>query len=204
MRTTMRVVCAHCGKKADQPAGAVNRARRNGNRLFCGRKCAGLGRRKHKTKARRVEEKRLYDAEYRRKNRAMLKAKKAAYYKANRNPEKERAYRQANMARHVEYCRRPEYKTYKRAYDRQYRASEFGPFAEAYLLAIDLNREIKGRMTGKVSDVRKALSPKPTRRTRRRTPPRRGIYIGDFMKAWYGAMTRTPPTPKRTKRKEKI
>ena|SRR3990167_2456022 len=143
----MKFRCAHCGTKADKPAGEVNRARRAGYRLFCGRRCSGLARRQWKSAAQRKREKRLYDMEYRRKNRALLKAKKAAYYQANRDPEKERAHRKANMARHVEYCRQPKYKAYKHEYDRQYRARDFGPFAEAYLLAIDLNREIKGRMT---------------------------------------------------------
>lgn len=143
----MKFLCAHCGKTTDKPVGAVNRARSAGLRLFCGRKCAGLGRRKHKTRTQRVEEKQFYDAEYRRKNRGMLKAKKAAYHVATYNPEKQRAYNQQRMPLHVEYCRRPEYRAYKREYDRQLRANEYGPFAEAYMLALDLNREIKGRMS---------------------------------------------------------
>ncbi len=37
------------------------------------------------------------------------------------------------MPKHVEYCRRPEYKKWKQGYDRQYRANKFGEYAEAYL-----------------------------------------------------------------------
>jgi hypothetical protein len=143
----MRFQCAHCGKWTDKPAGAVNRARAQGLRLFCGRRCSGLGRRKHKTKAQRVEEKRIYDAQYRRINLARIKERKKAYHKANYDPAKQRAYNQRRMPYHVEYCRRPEYRRYKREYDRQLRASEYGPFAEAYMLTINLNREIKGRMS---------------------------------------------------------
>jgi hypothetical protein len=35
-------------------------------------------------------------------------------------------YRKQRMHLHVEYCRRPEYRAWKREYDRKYRAKEFG------------------------------------------------------------------------------
>lgn len=145
----MKFECAHCGKAAERPAGHVNRSRRLGLRLFCGRRCSGLGRRDPNppTKDERVAAKRAYDAAYRRKNRALLKAKKAAYFRRTYDPAKAAIERKARMPRHVEYCRRPEYKAYKRQYDRQHRAREYGPFAEAFMLCIDLNREIKRRMT---------------------------------------------------------
>lgn len=94
-----------------------------------------------------VEEKRLYDAEYRRKNRAMLKAKKAAYHLATYDPDAARIKRKKRAASHAEYCRQPSYKLWKREYDRRLRAREYGPFADAYQLTIDLNREIKSRNT---------------------------------------------------------
>lgn len=47
----MKYRCAHCGKEADKPAGEVNRARERGLKLYCDRKCSGLGRRQGKTKA---------------------------------------------------------------------------------------------------------------------------------------------------------
>lgn len=139
--------CAYCGKPHGRSTGHVNRSLAQGLRLYCSRKCSGLGRRKGKSKAQRVEEKRLYDIQYRRKNRAMLKAKKAAYYQRTRDPEKERQRRQERMHLHVEYCRRPEYRLKKKAYDEKRRDSEYGPFAEAARLAINLNREIKERMS---------------------------------------------------------
>jgi hypothetical protein len=139
--------CAHCNKIADKPAGAVNRALVQGLRLFCGRRCFGLDRRKYKTKAQRVEEKRIYDAEYRRINLVRIKKRKKACHKANYDPEKQRIYNQRRMPLHIEYCQRPEYRNWKREYDRHHRASKFGSFAEAYMLTVDLNREIKGRMS---------------------------------------------------------
>lgn len=115
--------------------------------IFCSRRCSGLSRRTWVPKKQKKADKRLYDMEYRRKNRAALKAKKHAYYKRTRDPEKERAIRKARMHLHVEYCRQPEYRVKKQAYDQQRRDSAYGPFAEAARLAINLNREIKGRMT---------------------------------------------------------
>lgn len=143
----MKIACAHCGNKSDKPAGAVNRARASGLRLFCNQRCAGLAKKKHKTKAQRVVEKAAYDADYRAKNRRMLKAKKAEYFKRSYEPAKARIERKKRAKAHAEYCRRPEYRRWKRDYDRQLRAKEYGPLAESYLLCIDLNRVIKKRMT---------------------------------------------------------
>lgn len=143
----MKFKCAHCGRTRDKAASHFNRSRALGLRLFCGRKCFGLDRRKNKTKAQKIAEKRKYDKEYRRKNRATLKVKKRAYHVRTYDPAKQRAYNQQRKPLHVEYCRRPEYKRWKSEYDRQHRAAEFGAFAEAYRLTIDLNREIKGRAT---------------------------------------------------------
>lgn len=143
----MKYRCAHCGKVADKTAGHVNRARAAGLNLYCNRRCSGLGRRDGKTKAEKIAEKKAYDAEYRTKNRAMLKAKKHEYFQRTYDPAKAAEYRKGRMPMHVEYCRQPEYKKWKREYDRQLRAKEYGPFAEVYMMTLDLNREIKGRMT---------------------------------------------------------
>lgn len=145
----MKIRCAHCGETADKPAGQVNRAKAAGLNLYCDRRCSGLGRRKPPVpKSVKRLLKKLYDQEYRKKNRESIKAKKRAYYARTYDPEKARIERKKTMARHVEYCRRPEYKRWKSAYDRRYRAKrEYGPFAEVAMLTIDLNRAIKERMT---------------------------------------------------------
>lgn len=88
-----------------------------------------------------------YDARRRIEKGAELRAQKRDYYQRTRNPEKERERRQAGMARHVEYCRRPEYKAAKADYDSARRAQEYGPYADAYLLLLDLEREIRSRAT---------------------------------------------------------
>lgn len=136
----MNNICAHCRKP-------VARKARAGLRLFCSKRCFGLDRRKGKTKAQKVAEKRLYDMAYREKNKAMLKAKKAAYFRLTYDPVKAAIERKKRMPLHVAYCRQPRYKAWKRQYDQKRRDGKYGPFAEAARLAIDLNREIKGRMS---------------------------------------------------------
>ncbi len=144
MTEGLRIECAHCGAVSVKPTGAVNRARSIGASLYCSRTCAGLGRRKApKSPAQKKAEKAAYDAEYRAKNRASLKAKKAAYYANNHDREKEREYRKKRMPQHVEYCRRPEYRVKKKAYDRPHRAKKFyGPLWEAALLTQDIRNAV--------------------------------------------------------------
>jgi len=142
------IKCAHCGKRAKRRAIDVTRAASAGLNIYCNRRCAGLGRRCGKTKAQKVAEKAAYDRDYRKKNIIMLKAKKADYFKRTYDPVAAAVERKKHMARHVEYCRRPEYRAKKSVYDRQHRAEKFfGPFAEVAMLTTDLNREIKGRMS---------------------------------------------------------
>ena len=142
------IVCARCGAKGTRAASEINRARRLGAPLYCTRRCAGLARRKHKTKAQKIKEKRLYDIEYRKRNLARLLAQKRDYFKRTYDPAKAAIARKKRMHLHVAYCQRPEYKKWKQQYDRQFRSKKnFGPFAEAAMLVVDLNREIKGRMS---------------------------------------------------------
>lgn len=145
----MKFNCARCGKNTDRPAGHVNRSRALGMKLYCGRKCAGLGRRgPPKSKAQKKAEKAAYDVIYRARNRERILAKKREYFQRTYDPEKARIERKKRIPKHVEYCRRPEYKRYKQTYDKNFRAKrDFGPFAEAAMLVIDLNRTIKERAT---------------------------------------------------------
>lgn len=141
-----RFVCPECKCNTEKPNGQYNRAVRAGLPIYCGKKCAGIARRKNKTREQRKEEKRIYDMAYRAKNKEMLKVKKSTYYKLNHNPEKEAEYRKANMARHIEYCRRPEYKEWKQQYDRRFRAKKlYGEFWESSLVLNDIETEILSR-----------------------------------------------------------
>ena len=139
--------CDYCCRTLDRRLAEIKRAMKIGAAIYCDRKCSGMARRIPRTKAERVQAKRLYDAEYREKNRAMLKAKKRAHFERTYDPVKAARERKKRMHLHVAYCRQPRYKAWKRTYDEQYRAREYGPFAEAYMLTVRLNREVKTRMS---------------------------------------------------------
>ena len=116
--------------------------------LFTATECAGLGRRKNKSEDQKVAEKRQYDMEYRRKNRQLLKAKKRKYFEKTYDPAKAAEERKLKMPRHVEYCRRPEYKAWKQVYDRVYRAKQdYGEFWESFIILTDIEREVFSRMS---------------------------------------------------------
>lgn len=144
----MLVVCKQCGEKCEKPVNYINRAKKSGANLYCDRECAGLSRRKNLSKQLKVANKRLYDEQYRAKNRATLKEKKRAHFLKTYDPVKAAEERKKNMARHVEYCRDPEYKKYKKKYDRAYRAKRyFGDFWESFCVLLDLEHEIETRAT---------------------------------------------------------
>lgn len=142
----MKAACQYCGAMVKQSQSSIRRAIREDKPLYCDRACSGMARRIPLD--RKKEAKRLYDARRRVELATEISAKKAAYYQRTRDPSKERERRQLNMGRHVEYCQRPEYRAYKADYDRQLRAEEYGAYAEAYLLLLDLEREIRSRATG--------------------------------------------------------
>ena len=163
----MKFRCAHCGKTADKPAGHVNRSRAAGLKLYCNRRCSGFGRRSKvkKTKAQKRKEKRLYDIEYR-KTSPTLKARRRAFHLRTYDPVKAAKVRKKRAPYHIEYCRQPWYKAWKKEYDRKYRAKEFGPFADAYTLTLELNREIKRRFNHEEIKYENGCTNKAQRRER--------------------------------------
>lgn len=147
--------CPQCFFTFQAQVGLINRAKKLGNPLYCGRVCSGLARRKADKLT--GDAWKAHKAEYDRARRAALgeklrEEKRRAYHASiERNKDavraKQKAHRQKIMARHVEYCRRPEYKEKKREYDRKLRAQVYGPFADAYLLLQDIQSEIAQRAT---------------------------------------------------------
>lgn len=140
------VICAACGLETEKETSAINCAKRKGLNLYCDKKCAGIGRRKNKTLAQKKEEKRLYDIDYRERNKQLLKDKKADYFKRTYDPVKAAIDRKKTMDRHIQYCRRPEYKQYKKHYDRWRRANQlYGEFWESFLALQDVESEVFDR-----------------------------------------------------------
>jgi hypothetical protein len=94
------------------------------------------------TDAEKRASKKAYDANRRKELSVEIKAAKADYYQRTRDPAKESEKRKERMPRHVEYCRRPEYRAWKAKYDQEYRAKqEFGEFWESAILALEIRRE---------------------------------------------------------------
>lgn len=149
---TVKVKCAQCRRTFQKSVGAYNRAQRIGAPLYCTRECAGLARQKDNPVTPRNPNWKAMKAAYDKKRRTEkadeLKAKKKAAY-AIYGPlhrDKEREKRKQNMPRHIEYCRKPEYKKKKQKYDREVRVAEYGEYAESYELLEELVKEIKRQM----------------------------------------------------------
>ena len=133
--------CPQCGCAFLAETGQVNRAKRSGSPKYCGRICSGLGRRNGKTQEQKRNEKSEYDRARRKELADRIKAEKAAYYQRTKDPIKEAAKRKYRMPRHLEYCRRPEYREWKRKYDEVYRAkTKHGEFWESAILALEIRR----------------------------------------------------------------
>jgi hypothetical protein len=134
-------VCPHCGAGFAATVSSVNRANRRGAPKFCGKACAGLSRRSQKTDAEKREAKAGYDAKRRADFADRIKAEKAEYYRRTKDPVKEAAVRKMRMPKHVEYCRRPEYRARKQEYDQEHRAKKLhGDLWEAAILTLKIRR----------------------------------------------------------------
>lgn len=143
-----QVDCAYCNAVTKKLTGEINRAKKKGAPIYCNKICAGFGRRHNKTKTQLKGEKRIYDMEFRRKNKEILRIKKKEYFQKTYDPEKAAIERKSNMPRHVEYCRQPKYREYKKEYDAKYRAkNDYGEFWEAFFALREVEQEIRKRMS---------------------------------------------------------
>lgn len=144
-------VCPQCGNGFATKTGRANRADKIGAPLYCGRVCAGLARRLAvpKTPEQKKAEKAAYDKARRERLGEVLRDQKRSAYYANHSEMLSRhaAYRVKRMPAHVEYCRQPEYKAKKHIYDLQRNSAEYGEFAEAHRLLVDLEKEIRSQAT---------------------------------------------------------
>lgn len=138
--------CSHCGKDINKPKRCKN--------VYCNKLCSSLGRRSNKTEQQKKKEKAEYDRQYRLNNKDMLKRKKHEYFKKDysENPEKYKEIRRKKYSKHLEYLNKPEYKAYKKEYDRVYRAKkQYGEFWESHILLVDIenlipNTEVKQQL----------------------------------------------------------
>jgi hypothetical protein len=147
---SIKVCCPQCSTWFSAETGRINKAKKIDAPIYCGKKCAGISRRlkTQPTEVERKASKKLYDARRRVEKADEIRSKKKEYFKRTYKPEKAAVKRKENMHKHVEYCRRPEYRAYKRDYDRKYLAcKKFGEFSEVALLLQEIDREIEKRAT---------------------------------------------------------
>lgn len=151
----MNLVCCYCGKSflvKENNIGTRKRSIRLGLPIYCNLTCAGLGRRTDETPEEKKAIKAWYDrfltASMTEEERELEELQRMVYFQWEyaRNPEKHRLRRQKRMEAHIEYCRQPEYKEYKKGYDEQYRAKkDYGEYWEAAIALKNLDKEIDYR-----------------------------------------------------------
>ncbi len=151
----MKLVCRHCGKSfkvKENNIGQRKKSIRLGLPIYCGRKCSGLGRRTNETKEDKIVHKQWYDLFIRasmsddERDLRSIQALVLFHLDYRANPEKYRQERQRKMPAHIEYCRRPEYKEWKRSYDEHYRAhKDFGEFAGAAVVLKQIEKIVDSK-----------------------------------------------------------
>lgn len=151
--------CCYCKKTfivKPNNIGSRRRSIRLGLPIYCGQKCTGLARRLNESPEEKKAIKYLYDAflhiSMTDEERELDELQRMVYFQWDyaRNPEKHRKRRQERMDIHVEYCKQPEYKEWKKGYDEQYRAKkDYGDWWEAAIALKNLNKEIDFRESKK-------------------------------------------------------
>lgn len=144
--------CFYCGSLLHKSAGHINRAKKLGAKLFCNQKCSGLASRTSETQEEKKIIKSWYDAFIREsmtdRQKALDKKRRHEYFKKQyaAHPEKYREERRRKQAAHNEYCRRPEYKKYKKGYDQQHRAKKrYGRYWESMVALVNLQTVVDNR-----------------------------------------------------------
>lgn len=137
--------CSHCGKQIEKTDGHYNRAKKLGRKLFCNKICFGVSQRTS------LEDKKKVKSDYDKSLRQTqeYKDKKAERFKIDyaKNPDRYKQKRIRRYKKHLEYLRTPEYKEYKKEYDKKYRAALFyGEFSEAAILLNDLENILDSKV----------------------------------------------------------
>lgn len=143
--TMVNCICNVCGGTFEKSLGHYNRAMKHGLNVYCNRTCGGIGRRKSE------EEKKRVKAEYDKKIYNTIERKEARkrYYKKSyqNNPEKYREIRKKRYKKHLQYLRNPEYKKWKKEYDKKYLAKKnYGIFHESFIILSELELFLKQNM----------------------------------------------------------
>lgn len=135
----MKIICPVCKCETERLVSHVNRANKLGLKVYCGRVCAGIGRRIERTEEEKKRLKSEYDKEYRVREANNIKQKKHKYYKKTYDPIKAKEERKLKYQKHLQYLRTPEYKKWKKEYDEKFRAKKvYGEYWECAILFFEL------------------------------------------------------------------
>jgi hypothetical protein len=135
--TKVQRICPVCDNVFSKYIGHVNRSEKNGLKLYCNRICAGIGRRTSLQDKREI--KRIYDLKRRDTHAVYLKKSHAEYHKRTYDPIKAAEERKIKMPKHIEYCRQPEYRKWKKVYDKKYTAKKnYGEFSDAAIILCEI------------------------------------------------------------------
>jgi len=142
----MIITCSHCGEDCEKTVGHINRALKLGSLLFCDRICFGLSSRKWNSEAEKKKQKKIYDQKYSKTNKDRIKSRMRTYNSSPAGRAMQKRNREKFKQAHLEYCRTPEYKKWKKDYDLKYRAKKnYGEYWQAFVFLLQIENEIEKR-----------------------------------------------------------
>lgn len=129
----MKAICKHCGIEFEKSSGHLNRANKLGVPVFCSKQHFWESRRIERSNEEKKAVKAKYDKEYHK-----TEKRKASARRYNSSPigrAMQKRQREKQKQAHLEYCRTPEYRAWKKQYDENYQAKRsFGEFYESGIL----------------------------------------------------------------------
>lgn len=141
------LICPKCTCDFEIRKAYWTKAQQIGSPNYCSKTCAGLARRSGKSEEQKKQEKSEYDRLYREIDKQTKKIKRAEYFQKTYDPAKAAIKRKERMPKHVEYCRRPEYREYKKGYDENYRAKKnYGSFWESAIILKHIENIVDNRL----------------------------------------------------------
>lgn len=143
----MGQTCPYCKKELTVGIGYINRANKLGVPIYCNRICSGLARRTTREEKKAV--KKAYDKIYHKTEKRKESARRYNQTPAGRAMQKRN--REQQKTQHLEYCRTPEYRAWKKEYDQLHVAKKhFGEYAESSLLLEKLSAMIDNRLAKQI------------------------------------------------------
>lgn len=161
----MKFICAYCGKEGDKSSGHINRANKQGLKLFCSRVCFGLNRRVNRTDEEWKKIKADYDKKRRAELKDVIKAKQKAYNESPAGRAMQKRHREKRKEQHAAYIKTEKYRKWKQVYDKTFHAkANYGEFWEAAIILNDIETIVKPQKLE--VKIQKGLLNKSTQRKR--------------------------------------